>query len=642
MHAGRLALISIVIAACVGLGIAAATGAFSGSGHGGGSPTSATSPPCLPSSPNASAKLPGVPVDVSPAPETGSANPRTQISFLGVPAAQIREVSVSGERSGVHAGGLHAYSQGDGASFAPSSPFDAGEQVHVHAMIGASASARPVAFSFRVDTPYPTASVPPFPNPPAPAGESESFRTLPGVSAPTMTVTTPDRDPTAGDILMTNGPGPGAYGALIYTPQGRLVWFDQLAGGTSAENLSVQSYAGAPRLTLWQGKVLSLGYGEGEDLVLDSSYQPVARVAGGNGLKADLHEFQIAPHGVAYITAYNAIRCDLASVEGARDGTLLDTAVQEIDMKTGLVRWEWHSVDHVAVADSQTAAPSSSTAWDWFHINSIDPQPDGRLLISARSTWATYELEGGSGRILWRLGGTRSSFKMGPGTETAWQHDGRMLPNGEVTLFDDGSNPPVHRQSRGVRIAIDPSTHEAHLTASYTHPAPLLSVSQGNMQTLPEGNVVLDYGSIPELAEYAPDGSLLFDAHLALDMDNYRGLRFPWHGRPSTPPALAANLNNTSEQTIVHASWNGATDVAKWRVLAGKSAQGLRAQSTIPATSFESEAILPEKWAYVAVQALDGAGHVLASSNAVPVASFAESLASTSGTKTSQTATASG
>ena len=78
---------------------------------------------------------------------------------------------------------------------------------------------------------------------------------------------------------------------------------------------------------------------------------------------------------------------------------------------------------------------------------------------------------------------------MGPGTKTAWQHDGRVLPDGEVTFFDDGSNPPIHSQSRGVRIALDFKTHQARLVSAYTHPdPPLLAPSQGNMQTLADGN----------------------------------------------------------------------------------------------------------------------------------------------------------
>jgi hypothetical protein len=602
-------------------------------GGSGGTPSAKVSPSCLPVTLARTARLAGTRVDVSPAPETDSANPHTQISFLDVPAGEIRRVSVSGERSGAHPGRLHAYSQGDGASFVPDAPFATGERVTVRALIGpgdlhANATGdREVAFRFRTDTPYPTANTTDFANLPSAPADSQSFYTLPSMRAPILTVTAPDRDPSAGEILTTNGPGPGQYGPLIYTPQGRLVWFGELPNGEAAENLSVQSYQGQPALTWWRGHVLSLGFGQGEDVVMNSHYQTVARVAGGNGLPADLHDFQLAPHHVAYITAFNPIRCDLAQVKGARDGAIVDTAIQEIDMRTGLVRWEWHALDHVAAAESEVEASSDSSPWDWFHVNSIDVQPGGNLLISARSTWASYQLQRGTGTILWRLGGDDSSFKMGPGTETAWQHDGRILPNGEVTLFDDGSNPPIHPQSRAVRISLDFKTHRARLTAAYTHHnPPLLAASQGNMQTLPDGDAVVGYGGLPAISEYGRDGSLLLDAHLPYDMTFYRAFRFPWSARPASPPTVLADLNDTGEETIVHVSWNGATEVASWRVLAGDRPAALSAQATIAASAFESSAILPKKQSYVAVQALDAAGRTIGASRAVAVTSYASSL----------------
>ncbi len=98
------------------------------------------------------------------------------------------------------------------------------------------------------------------------------------------------------------------------------MWFDRLPGGETAEDLNVQSYEGQRDLTFWHGKVLSLGFGQGEDVVMNSRYQTVARVPGGNGLQADLHDFQIAPHDISYTTAFNAIRCNLSSVEGAATG----------------------------------------------------------------------------------------------------------------------------------------------------------------------------------------------------------------------------------------------------------------------------------------------------------------------------------
>ena len=226
---------------------------------------------------------------------------------------------------------------------------------------------------------------------------------------------------------------------------------------------------------------------------------------------------------------------------------------------------------------------------------------------------------------------------MGPGTKTYWQHDGRILPDGNVTFFDDGSDPAHESQSRAVTIALDFKARQARLVVAYTHARPpLLAASQGNAQTLANGNTVVGYGGVPEISEYAKDGTLLFDAHLSFELIFYRAFRFPWSARPLTPPAVVANLNNTSEETTVHMSWNGATDVAAWRVLAGTHRGALAAQATVQTTGFETSTILPESFAntagapktdgYVAVQALDSAGNVLGTSQTAPVTSYAASF----------------
>jgi hypothetical protein len=585
--------------------------------------TAAISPDCLTPGVDRSAALAGTPLDVSPAPETDTANPDTQISFLGLPAVEIDTVSAKGSKSGVHEGTVSAYSQQDGASFLPEKPFLAGETVTVSATV----ANHPVSWSFRVDTPFPTQAAPDFHNPKAAPADYQSFYSLPGLQAPLLTVTTPDRDPGAGDVFTTNGPGPGQYGPLIYTPQGRLVWFGELPGAQTAEDLDVQRYEGTTALTWWKGRVLEYGFGQGEDLVMNDRYQVVKRLPGGNGLHADLHDFQLEPNGIAFITAFNPIRCNTTSVGGTAHGTITDTAIQEIDMRTGLVRWEWHSLDHIAAGESEVEASRSTVPWDYFHLNSIDAEPDGDLLISARSTWAIYQLQAGTGRVLWRLGGHKSSFKLGPGTQTAWQHDARMLPDGEITVFDDGANPPVHEQSRGLRIALDTATHEARLVADYRHPSPpLLAASQGNMQTLPDGASLVGYGGLPEITEFSPGGSVLFDAHLPYDFSFYRAFRHPWSAVPAEPPAVSSSQNSTGEETIVHASWNGATGVAAWRVLAGSSASSVSAQATVPDGGFETEATLPKSFEYVEAQALDARGRVLGSSKPAKTVGFYATL----------------
>jgi hypothetical protein len=583
-------------------------------------PPSGASPACLPRGPEGSARLAGTSVAVSPQPGSATASPRTQISFLGVAPSELQDVNVRGSRSGYHRGGVYGYSQGDGASFLARKPFAPGELVSVQASIARGGAALPVSFNFRVATPYPSDGIATFPNPPAPPSSYQSFVSAPALHPPALDVTQPDRDPGAGALMMTVGPGPGRYGPLIYTSQGRLVWFDQLRKGLTAEGLNVQRYEGQDDLTWWQGKVLALGFGEGQDVVVDRTYHTVATIDAGNGYAADLHDFQIAARRVAYITVYDLVRCDLSTVGGRRNGAIVDGVVQALDMKTGLVRWEWHGIDHVDVRESHVPVPAGGAPWDWFHLNSLDPERDGNVLISARSTWAAYQLQGSSGRVLWQLGGTHSSFSMGSGTETAWQHDARMRPDGSVTLFDNGSNPRVHYQSRALRVKLDVKARTARLVRSYVHPgSPLLADSQGNAETLPDGATVIGWGAVPSVSELSDGARLLFDAHLPPGTSSYRAFRFPWSAQPQSPPAVSARVLPTGDATAVFASWNGATGVARWRVLAGDAPASLEPRARMPDSGFESSITFPEAFSYVSVQALDAGGRVLGTSPVVKV-----------------------
>jgi hypothetical protein len=616
----RNGYIVLLVAAVAWVTVAIVLGTGNPSGARTPVPPSGPSPSCLPASLEHPATLEGTSVNVSPAPGTGSAGRYTQISFRGVPVTEVQGVAVEGSRSGYHHGHLYGYLQGDGGSFVPNKPFVDGERVSVSALIGAAGSERRSSFSFHVATAYPTEGIRGFPNPPAPPSSYQSFVSAPGLHPPILTVTAADRDPAAGNLMMTVGPGPGQYGPVIYTPQGRPVWFRNLDPGINALNLSVQSYEGQQDLTWWQGRVFASGFGRGENVVMDSNYQTVATVKAGNGYEADLHDFQLAPGNVAYLTVYNLIRCDLSSAGGVRNGALVDTAVQEVDVKTGLVRWEWHSLDHVAASESHAPVPKDATPWDCFHLNAVDREPTGNLLLTARSTWATYRVQAGSGAVLWRLGGMNSSFAMGPGAEAAWQHDSRLQPDGTITLFDDGSNPRLHYQSRGVRLAIDEAHHTARVVQVYPHPEnPVVSDSQGNMQTLPSGNVVIGWGSVPSVTELDRAGGLLLDAHLPPGYSSYRAFRHPWQGHPLWLPGASARLLAAKDATAVFASWNGATDVTSWRVLAGSSPGALAVRATMPVSGFESSTTLPDAFPYVAAQAIGAGGQVLGTSAVVKV-----------------------
>jgi hypothetical protein len=140
----------------------------------------------------------------------------------------------------------------------------------------------------------------------------------------------------------------------------------------------------------------------------------------------------------------------------------------------------------------------------------------------------------------------------------------------------------------------------------------VLADSQGNMQALPGGDWFLGWGQVPDFSELSPAGQLLFDAHFPADDQSYRDFRFVWTGRPAQPPAFALT-QDTGAKRIVYASWNGATQVAQWRVLAGAAPTRLRPVAQRPRSGFETAIALPAGAVgpYLTVQGLDAEGHVL-------------------------------
>jgi hypothetical protein len=597
----------------------------------GGGHRSATAPPvsngqvapsCVPAQLNGSAVLGGSGVAVSPLPGSRDASPSTQISMLGARARDLSQVTAVGSISGNHGGVLLGYSQRDGASFLPSLPFQGGESVTVSGQVRRGGAEVPFSYRFTVSQPDPIPHVPPGQPAAARPGEVRSFHSRPGLHPPTTTVTVNGPGVAPGYVLATPYAGPGQAGPLIFDNRGQVVWFDRLPRGMESTNLEVQHYQGRPVLTWWQGYIPPQGFGEGEDVIADSSYRHIAVVHAGNGFFNDLHEFQLAPHARALTTVFNPIRCDLRSAGGPANGDVTDGVYQEIDVKTGLVRREWHSLDHVSLKASypQPQLASAKSPYDYFHINSLDVEPDGDVLISARSTWTVYDVDATSGVIRTQLGGKNSDVKLGRGADMAWQHDARVLPDGTITIFDNGAAPTIHPQSRGIVLRLDQRTASAALVREFAHPSPHLSAaSQGNFQTLPNGDAFLGFGPQPYFSEFNSSGRLVFDARLPASGSSYRGYRFPWTGTPLDRPAIAVTRLATGGMTVF-ASWNGATRVVAWRTLAGPSLKLLRAAATAPRAGFETPVVVYKPGPWFEVQALDGAGKVLGSSRPVKVA----------------------
>jgi hypothetical protein len=555
------------------------------------------------------------PVTVSPLPGTGDADPDTQISFLGGPGTSVSAVKVVGSISGSHTGRLEAYSTATGESFIPSGPFTSGEKVSVTARATQGGSSSIVRTSFSVGFEVPAAQGE-FPDNPGSAADVQHYLSAPTLTPSSVRVTTPARPgATPGDFFLAPYQGAGSPGPMIVDQAGGLIWFHPLPAGESATNLSPQTYDGKTVLTWWQGRILELGFGQGEDEIYNTSYEPIARVLAGNGYRADLHEFTLTPQGTAWIDVFDPVELNLTSMGGSAHAVVNDSIVQEIDVKTGLVMWEWHALGHIPLRDSYSPMPHTTVNWDYVHINAIDPGPDG-LLLSARNTWTVYDVNMHTGAFIWRIGGKYPGFKRGPGTFFYWQHDARWEPGGLVSVFDNGSSPPEEKQSRGLLLEPDTKTDTVTLVKQFTNPnATLLASSQGDLLPLPGGNWLMGYGGLPNFTEYTSAGALLLDATLGPHVQDFRTFLAPWSGAPKTAPSIAAQA--ATGGVTVEASWNGATAVSSWKVLAGSSPSSLSTVATAPRSGFETTISAHTSAPYVAVAAVGSSGETLATSAAI-------------------------
>jgi hypothetical protein len=431
------------------------------------------------------------------------------------------------------------------------------------------------------------------------------FRSRPDLRPPRLTVlhTAGTSD---GYLFLSPSSGPGQRGVLILDDKGDVVWFRPTTPNT-AMGFRTATFKGTPVLTWWEGKA-DRGLGRGVHVVVDSTYREIARLPAGGGRQSDLHEFKLTPRGTALVTSYEVRTVNLSSVGGPSSGKVIGGVVQEIAIPSARVLHEWRSLDHVAVEESYTVFDGH--AYDYFHVNSVDIDGDGNLLVSARNTWTVYKVLRKTGRVIWRLGGKRSDFQMGPGTAFAWQHDARHHAEGRlISIFDNGAAPPVEPQSRVLVIELDRLERRARLVRQYTHPRRLLVPFMGNAQLLPNGNVVVGWGGLPNVTEFRRDGSMRFDARLPAGGQNYRAFRLRWVGRPHDLPRLVSH--RASGRRLLYASWNGATEAVAWRLEAGLSRGELQSVLTKPKHSFETSLPAPRGGGFAAAVALDAQGRDL-------------------------------
>ena len=445
-----------------------------------------------------------------------------------------------------------------------------------------------------------------------------SFVSRPDLRPPRilMDVDLPTQQP--GLVVTDVHGGTAQQGPLLIDRNGELVWFHPVSDDGSAHrralNVRVQNYLGQPVITYFEGAVVD-AHGEGVYRLLDNRYRLIKTVEARRGMTGDLHELLLTEEGTALFTVYGTASGDLRPVGGPERGLYFYGEVQEVDVATGELLFSWRSDHHVGFDESYTR-PSAKGVWDYFHINSINVDPDdGNLIVSSRCCWAFYKINRRSGAVIWRLGGKVSDFAVDAGARFAWQHDVTPLGRGVYTIFDNEGGPPG-KPSRGLVIRADERARTASLVEQYLHEPPLYSIVLGSVQTLGAGHRFVGWGTTSYFTEYSGSGRPVLDAHLeGRGLESYRAFKLPWNAEPTERPALVAESHG--DVTLAYVSWNGATGVARWGVSAGTSASGLHPVGVSDRMGFETVITIRGVYSHLQVEALDDAGRPLLASEVV-------------------------
>lgn len=320
---------------------------------------------------------------------------------------------------------------------------------------------------------------------------------------------------------------------------------------------------------------------------INSHYEEVYKIHGVNGLSGDLHEFQITRDDTALFAVYEIHQTNLRPAGGPENGWIYDGLFQEVDVETNSLLFQWRASEHFPLQESERDredgdGDTQDNPWDFFHINSVDKDWRGNYLISSRYMSCLAYIDGRTGDVLWKLGGKQNSFRDlsdGAATNISWQHHARFQVQYDtnstrmISLFDNASRGEgaPENNSRGLLIEINEESMIASVVREYWNSNSISSQSQGSMQILENGNVVVGYGYSAAWTEFTADGEVLCETHFGPmsqfhrgQVLSYRVFKQEWVGLPLTSPSVA--LSGTEAAV----SWNGATEVVTW-VLQGAS-----------------------------------------------------------------------
>lgn len=396
-----------------------------------------------------------------------------------------------------------------------------------------------------------------------------------GVSVPSdfpwITITV-SNNPDPNPIFIDNRGGGGDPFNVIFDNSGSPIWYMRMPD--ERRDMKVQPN-GVLTMLARDGSTHFNGY--------DTHYRLITNYWAVNGYGVDEHELQVLADGAYLLFGLRTETVDMSRyvVGGNPAAAVTEQVIQEFTPAGDLI-FQWRAWDHFDVRDQQQFINILGGGFDFPHMNAIDIDTDGHILLSSRNTSEVTKINRDTGEIIWRLGGAHNQFTYvnDPLNGTRNQHAVRMVTTNHYTIFDNGNlhNPPM---SRGVEYALDTNKMTATIVWQYPNPttASLYSFYMGDVQRLPNGNTLIDWavGNLPKLTEVRPDGTKAFEMNWADQWEAYRTWRCAWQGAALQPYLLVEPYPDNL--TLIFNQF-GDTNVAFYRIYGGTTSQSTNLLAT--------------------------------------------------------------
>ena len=412
----------------------------------------------------------------------------------------------------------------------------------------------------------------------APASPGKAGLMPNGVSVPSdfpfMNITI-NSNPHPECMFLDNRNNGGKNYVFIFDNTGSPVWYRKMMPDERGD-MKIQRNGMLTMLTATGGYRRFVG--------LNSHYEETTSYWATNGYVTDVHELQVLADGTYLLVGLRAETVDMSRyITGGNPYTSVTEQVIQQFTSAGELIFQWRSWDHFDVLGMQDLFPITLNAFDFPHINSVDIDTDGHLLISSRSTSEVAKINRDTGEIIWRLGGTHNQFAFvnDPLNGPRNQHAFRSVGTNRYTIFDNGNlhSPPV---SRAVEYLLNPSNLTATVVWQYpaTPTTNLFSWYMGNAQRLPNGNTLINWAvwNLPKLSEVRPDGTKAFEMNWVDGYEAYRVWRCPWQGNASKPNLI---IESYPDKVLLLFNKFGDTNVVYYRIYGGTAP----APATVLATS---------------------------------------------------------